>query len=770
VEIRAKGFAVLPGRVCGLVLGLAFLVGLLAGLSAPDSAAAWSSKLRRYPYLTDVVGNSATINWATDKSSTTSVVKWGKVESGSCITSSKTATRTSITVASVGEYQWKAKLALTPDTEYCYRIYFGSPQEDLLGDDPSPRFWSQLPAGSSEPFSFLVFGNWGQVDSSGANPQQANLMQQIAASGARFAVTTGDNAYNSGTQTNYGDLVATGADTSAVFGPAFWKVPGASLPLFPALGNHGISSASTHFLNWPQAEAVSTSGGRYKNEVYCCLNGTTSKTYGSAWYAFNAGNTRFYVLLAAWADTNVGTANPHKNDYDYHWAPGTPEREWLEQDLATHPSQLKFAFFQYPIYADNKQKHSDTFLQGRDSLEGLLSRHGVNIAFSGDAHLYQRNVKGHADSLVTYVTGGGGSKLAPIGEAGCEPVDAYGIGWHNSANGGLGRGSACGGAPIPTSKDEVFHFLKVSVDGTQVTVTPINSLGQSFDQMTYDFGLSADLSVTNSGAPDPVPAWQPVTYTATVTNDGPSRATGVTLAEELPAGTSYESATPSQGSCSQAAGTVRCTLGELDSGASATVEINILPQSEGTITSTANVHANEFDPDTTDNSASDAVAVESTATQVLAFTPTDDTYVRADLPSSNFGSAASMVVDSSPAKNLLLKFAVSGVGAGEVVSATLRLYCVGGAVTSGGDFHGAADNGWLESTVTWNTAPVAGAITVGSLDAVSPGNWYDVDVTPLVTGDGTYSLRITSPSPDGADYSTKEGPAGLAPQLVITAR
>jgi uncharacterized repeat protein (TIGR01451 family) len=368
------------------------------------------------------------------------------------------------------------------------------------------------------------------------------------------------------------------------------------------------------------------------------------------------------------------------------------------------------------------------------------------------------------------VTGGGGSKLAPIGETGCSPFDAYGIGWSNSANGGLGKGSACGGAPKPTSKDEVFHFLKVSVDGTQVTVTPINSLGQPFDEVTYDFGLSANLSVTNSGAPDPAPAWQPLTYTATITNDGPSRATEVTLTEELPGGTSYESATPSQGSCSQAAGTVRCTLGELDFGASATVDITVLPQNEGTIASTAYVHANEFDPDIADNSASDEVTVEPTATQVLAFTPTDDAYVRADLPGSNFGSAASFVVDSDPAKNLLLKFAVSGVGAGEVVSATLRLYCVGGAVRSGGDFHGAADNGWLESTVTWDTAPVADWITVGSLDAVAAGNWYDVDVTPLVTGDGTYSLRVTSPSPDGADYSSKEGSPGLAPQLLVTAR
>jgi hypothetical protein len=37
-----------------------------------------------------------------------------------------------------------------------------------------------------------------------------------------------------------------------------------------------------------------------------------------------------------------------------------------------------------------------------------------------------------------------------------------------------------------------------------------------------------------------------------------------------------------------------------------------------------------------------------------------------------------------------------------------------------------------------------------------------------VTGDGTYSIRIASTSSNGADYSTKEGAAGFAPQLLVT--
>ena len=75
-----------------------------------------------------------------------------------------------------------------------------------------------------------MFGDWGQVDGGGNNAQQADVMSEIAASDATFALTTGDTAYPSGSQTNYGDLAQRGADTSAVFGPSFWTKAGDEIP------------------------------------------------------------------------------------------------------------------------------------------------------------------------------------------------------------------------------------------------------------------------------------------------------------------------------------------------------------------------------------------------------------------------------------------------------------------------------------------------------------------------------------------------------------
>ncbi len=151
--------------------------------------------------------------------------------------------------------------------------------------------------------------------------------------------------------------------------------------------------------------------------------------------------------------------------------------------------------------------------------------------------------------------------------------------------------------------------------------------------------------------------------------------------------------------------------------------------------------------------------------EVLAFAPTDDAYIRADRPSSNSGRRSTLQIDATPLKHVLLKFSPSGIGARPVISAKLRLYTVNPS-SLGGEFR-PADSNWSEQTVTWDNAPPAGDTVLASLGPVATDNWYEVDVTPLVAGDGTLSLRITPTSSDGATYSSKEGTTGFAPQLVV---
>jgi hypothetical protein len=715
------------------VLALVGGIALAAVVVPVPSAAAANASLTRYPYLTDVVGQYATVNWATARTSAVSGwVKWGQAGVESCTAHSTSATKTSMTVNSIAQYQWKATLPLQPNTRYCYRIYLGSaPQVDLLGSDPSPEFVTQLPAGDTAPFTFAVFGDWGQANAGGANPDQANLLRQLAGSGARFAAATGDTGYPNGSQTNYGDLQQSARNISGVFGPQFWAVPGASLPLFSAVGNH--SPDATFILNWPHAQAAAGSGGRYTTETYCCLNGTISKSYASAWYAFDAGVARFYVLDAAWGESNLGTGSAYQNDHDYHWAETSAEYQWLQNDLATHPSPLKFAIFHYPLYSDQSTETSDTYLRGAASLEGLLNRYGVDIAFTGHGHVYQRNLKPGPDSLVTYVTGGGGAQLQSIGGLGCSSTDAYGIGWKDPD----GAGSACGGAPVPGSRDRVFHFLLVKVDGTRVTVTPTDELGRTFDAVTYDFGVDGGQTPT-----------APTGLTANAVGGG-----AVNL--------SWSPSSDDVGINSYTILRDGSELATVQGWNNSYVDRSIQPLTTYTYT----VVASDGNGNTSAG-ADPAIITTGSANTTFTFTPTDDTYVDAANPDVNYGTGTKLFTDNSPVKSLLLRFSVAGLNGCQVLHAGVRMYNVDGS-PKGGDFRNLADSSWSEQTVTWNTAPPPDPTVTASLGSVARGAWYTADVTPLVRGDGVVNLRVTSASSDGAGYASKEDTLGRAPQLVV---
>lgn len=118
----------------------------------------------------------------------------------------------------------------------------------------------------------------------------------------------------------------------------------------------------------------------------------------------------------------------------------------------------------------------------------------------------------------------------------------------------------------------------------------------------------ADLSLTKTGA-STAAGNANVTYTITVLNNSVTGATNVTVSDTLPAGTTFVSATTTQGSCASGA-TVTCSLGALAGGASATITLTLkMPNSNTTVSNTASVTATESDPNTNNNSATAATVV-----------------------------------------------------------------------------------------------------------------------------------------------------------------
>jgi chitodextrinase len=438
------------------------------------------------------------VSWGTS-SQYTGVVEYGPP--GNCTANSVISTKMGnpITINGVTEYQNSVLVTgLSPDTTYCYRITnTGASPVDLLGANPSPQFTTMETASGTQPLTFDVLGDWGDTTDSGVNDgslnaNQAGVDAQIAASGAQFAISVGDVAYQGGTQTNYGDLNQTGPDISAVFGPSYWAVPGQSIPLLQVDGNHGQNVTS--LTNWPEGVSAASSAGGYSMVSYpSSLDGITPGSYPMSNYAFSAGGVRFYMLDAAWGNSNTGTATGgpcgtncaiYQVDHDAHWTPVSAEYQWIKSDLAAHPGGLKFAFFHFPLYTDNATQTGDAYLDNTQgstgSLEQLLHDNGVQLAFNGHAHIYQRNIA-TPGGVTSYVTGGGGGQAEPVSH--CSTTDAFAVGWSYSSS----NGSACGAAAPPTTDAQVYHFLKVTVNGTTVSVNPINAQGQSFDTQTYNF-------------------------------------------------------------------------------------------------------------------------------------------------------------------------------------------------------------------------------------------------------------------------------------------
>lgn len=119
---------------------------------------------------------------------------------------------------------------------------------------------------------------------------------------------------------------------------------------------------------------------------------------------------------------------------------------------------------------------------------------------------------------------------------------------------------------------------------------------------------TADLQLALGGLPHQVGIGGTVTFAAAVRNRGPAPATNVVLTETLPAGTTFVSSLPSQGSCS-GSGPVSCTLGTLASGATATATVVVTATAAGRPVVTAQVAATETDPSPGDNQRSVATTV-----------------------------------------------------------------------------------------------------------------------------------------------------------------
>jgi uncharacterized repeat protein (TIGR01451 family) len=158
---------------------------------------------------------------------------------------------------------------------------------------------------------------------------------------------------------------------------------------------------------------------------------------------------------------------------------------------------------------------------------------------------------------------------------------------------------------IPTAGSEPSGIVAGPDGNMWFTEGNVAKLGR-FRVSTTDLGLAIPGSTVTGTA------GQPLAYTISVTNHGPGEATDVVLTEELPAstvpvpvpGNDSRTISASQGAVKQVVGGgFVAELGNLASGATATLTIVVNDSSPRTITSGLTVYANESDTNPGDDSA-----------------------------------------------------------------------------------------------------------------------------------------------------------------------
>ena len=206
---------------------------------------------------------------------------------------------------------------------------------------------------------------------------------------------------------------------------------------------------------------------------------------------------------------------------------------------------------------------------------------------------------------------------------------------------GVGATATAGGT-LGLGATESYSFqarVLTAAAGTTVTntahlayTTGTTKISATYDTppVSFDVQTQADVSIAKTMSPATAANGSPITVTLTVTNHGPNTATGVQVTDPVPDGfndltvdvsgapsgttCSLPTPTPTQTPTQAGAGAMVCDLSSLPNGTVATIALRgtmapSTPASQLTMTNIAHVTATTYDPDLSNNTASDTIAL-----------------------------------------------------------------------------------------------------------------------------------------------------------------
>lgn len=417
------------------------------------------SPVVRGPYLQKASAGKMTVCWRTPLA-TDAVVRYGTDAANldQTATSPELGTDHAVTIA-----------GLAADTRYYYSI--GDSGTTLAaGDD---YYFETHPAsGAATPTRLWILGDSGTADANAAAVRDAFVTHNGGDPHADLLLMLGDNAYNSGTDSEY---------QAAVF--EMYPATLRNTVLWSCLGNHDGYTA----------DSASQSGPYYDIHHFPTAAESGGLASGTeAYYSFDYANIHFVCL----------------DSYETDRGPGKPMANWLQDDLAATTQDWIIAFWHHPPYSKGSHD-SDTegnLIDMRENFLPILENFGVDLVLGGHSHSYERSslIAGHYGSSATFdaasmvVDGGDGD---PVGDGAYSKIPAMPQGGAIYAVAGSSgkKTSAPLDHPVMIRNFVELGSMVLDVNGNQLDALFLNSAGTIRDQFTI---IHDDTPLEKPLAPD----------------------------------------------------------------------------------------------------------------------------------------------------------------------------------------------------------------------------------------------------------------------------
>jgi predicted phosphodiesterase len=267
---------------------------------------------------------------------------------------------------------------------------------------------AQNAEGAKQTITFAVIGDTGTGDEAQLAVAR-QMVKQREKTPFEFVLMLGDNIYEKGEER----LI------KSHFEDPYKDLLAAGVQFYAALGNHDIIKGLEFQTKYPK---------------------------------FNMGGRRYYNFKKGASDSGAHLVEFFALDSNLM----TPEQlRWLEENLKSSTAHWKVSFLHHSIYSSSRM-HSQ-YVKLRAQLEPLYIKYGLNAAFSGHSHCYER-VK--PQSGIYYFTEG--------------------------ASGEIKRNTLDRRSPLfAAGEDKINSFLIVQVNEDEMKVEAIGADGNLIDSHTF---------------------------------------------------------------------------------------------------------------------------------------------------------------------------------------------------------------------------------------------------------------------------------------------